>query len=75
MLQEFDIILLLLVDIRFKIKTKYPAIVRYSPIFVNDRDKLPNIGASILNRFLISNWSNGLVRCVNLSIFYDININ
>jgi hypothetical protein len=68
-LQEFEIILLLLVDIRFRTKTKYPPIVKYKPIFVSDKDKLPNIGASMLNRFLISNWSNGLVRCVNFTIF------
>ena len=29
-------------------------------MFVRDKDKLPKIGASRLNKFLISNWSNGL---------------
>ena len=36
-------------------KTKYPPIVKYNPIFVKDRERLPNIGASKLIRFLISN--------------------
>lgn len=30
-------------------------------MFVIDNDKLPNKGASMLRRFLISNWSRGLV--------------
>ena len=30
-------------------------------MLVNDKCKLPNIGASKLNKSLISNWSNGLV--------------
>lgn len=37
-----------------------PPIVKYNPIFVNDMWILPNIGASKLKKFLISNWSNGL---------------
>ena len=61
--QEFDIILLLLVDIIFSIKTKYPPIVKYKPMFVKDKDRLPNMGASKLSKFLISNWSNGLAIC------------
>lgn len=66
-------ILLLLLDIRFNIKTKYPPIAKYRPIFVNDKDKLPSIGASRLMRFLISNWSNGLKRCEKFCIvFIDI---
>lgn len=59
--QAFETTLLLLVERRFNTKTKYPPIVRYNPMFVKDKDKLPKIGASILNKFLISNWSSGLV--------------
>ena len=36
------------------------AIVRYRPILVIDKLILANNGVSILNRFLISNWSKGL---------------
>jgi len=39
-------------------------IVRYKPILVKDMCKLPNIGASKLNKFLISNWSRGLIISV-----------
>jgi len=42
-------------------KTKPPAIVKYNPMFVKDNERLPNTGASRLIRFLISNWSNGLI--------------
>ena len=42
-------------------KTKPPAIVKYNPMFVKDIERLPNTGASRLIRFLISNWSNGLI--------------
>ena len=45
----------LFVDKRLNAKTRYPAIVRYSPMLVNDKDRLPSIGASKLSRFLISN--------------------
>lgn len=48
--------------------TKYPAIVKYKPMFVRDNDRLPNIGASMLNKFLISNWSSGLIMFVKLFI-------
>jgi len=41
--------------------TKYPAIVKYSPMFVKEIERLPSTGASRLIRFLISNWSNGLI--------------
>ena len=58
--QEFEIIFSLLVATILNINTRYPPIVKYNPIFVKDRDKLPNIGASRLIRFLISNWSKGL---------------
>lgn len=58
--QEFEIILSLFVARILDINTKYPAMVKYKPMFVRDRDKLPNIGASKLIRFLISNWSKGL---------------
>jgi len=56
-----DITLLLLLDKRLIMKTKDPAIPRYKPMFVRDRDRLPRTGASRLIRFLISNWSNGLI--------------
>jgi hypothetical protein len=52
--------LLKLVASIFKNKTKKAAIVKYNPIFVKDRCKLPNIGAFKLNKSLISNWSSGL---------------
>ncbi len=38
--------------------------VKYKPMLVNDICKLPSIGASILKKFLISNWSRGLVIIV-----------
>jgi hypothetical protein len=53
--QAFETTLLLLVASKFRTNTKYPPIVKYSPMFVRDKDRLPNIGASKLNRFLISN--------------------
>ena len=42
-------------------KTKKPAIVKYNPMFVKEIERFPNTGASRLIRFLISNWSNGLI--------------
>ena len=33
-------------------------------MLVKDKCKLPNTGASKLNKFLISNWSKGLVTLV-----------
>ena len=35
-------------------------IVKYNPMLVNEKLVSPNIGASILNKFLIENWSKGL---------------
>ena len=66
------IILFLLLEIRANIKIIYPPIIKYIPIFVKDIDKLPNMGASMLNKFLISNWSKGLnivIKFVMLSIY------
>lgn len=40
--------------------------VKYKPIFVSDKDRLPSMGASKLKRFLISNWSNGLITFKNV---------
>ena len=59
--QEFDMIWLLLLEIRFNTNTRYPPKVKYNPIFVIDKDKLPNTGAFKLIKSLISNWSNGLI--------------
>jgi hypothetical protein len=59
--QAFDTTLLLLLDKRLIMKTKLPAILKYNPMFVKDIERLPNTGASRLIRFLISNWSNGLI--------------
>jgi len=59
--QAFDTTLLLLFDTRLIMNTKYPAIVKYSPMFVKEIERLPSTGASRLIRFLISNWSNGLI--------------
>jgi hypothetical protein len=53
--QLFDTTLLWLVAIKFKINTKYAPIVKYKPMLVKEMDKLPSIGASKLNKFLISN--------------------
>jgi len=53
--QAFETTLLLLVASKFRINTRYPPIVKYNPMFVNDKDRLPNIGASKLSKFLTSN--------------------
>jgi len=42
-------------------KAKKAAIVIYKPIFVIDKFILSKSGVSILKRFLISNWSRGLI--------------
>ena len=59
--QAFHTTLLLLLDRRLIMKAKPTAIVKYNPMFVKDIERLPNTGASRLIRFLISNWSNGLI--------------
>lgn len=59
--QTFDVTLLLLLDTRLILNTKYPAIVKYKPMFVKERERSPSTGASKLIKFLISNWSNGLI--------------
>lgn len=64
--QLFDTILFWLAEIRLSINKRLPLSVKYSPMLVIDSDKLAKIGASKLNRFLISNWSNGLIWCVNV---------
>lgn len=46
---------LLFVVVKFNINSKQPAIVVYSPMFVNDNERLPSTGASILNKLVISN--------------------
>lgn len=38
-------------------------------MFVIDSDKLPNKGASMLRRFLISNWSKGLIINFVIPVF------
>lgn len=48
----------------FNVRTEKAPIVKYNPILVKDKCKLPKIGASKLNKFLISNWSKGLVIAV-----------
>ncbi len=56
----------------FKVKAIKTPIVKYNPIFVKDICKLANIGASKLNKFLISNWSNGL----QISVYkFDLTFN
>lgn len=45
---------------KFNININNVPMLRYNPMFVIDICKLPKIGASRLNKFLISNWSNGL---------------
>lgn len=42
-------------------KAKKAAIVIYNPILVIDKFILSKSGVSILNKFLISNWSRGLL--------------
>lgn len=51
-------------------KAKRLAIVMYNPILVIDKFILPSNGVSILKRFLISNWSRGLiiVSLLNMNI-------
>ncbi len=61
----------------FKVKAIKTPIVKYNPIFVKDICKLANIGASKLNKFLISNWSKGLeisVYKLDLTFNNDYNI-
>lgn len=57
---ELETILLPLVAKRFKHKIIKVPKDKYIPIFVNESWILNNIGAFILNRSLISNWSKGL---------------
>lgn len=70
------IILLLLVAKTFRDNIKKIPIVRYKPMLVKDICILAKIGASILSKFLISNWSKGLVvsvrkwLCINAVIYY-----
>lgn len=42
-------------------KAKKAAIVIYNPILVIDKFMLSKSGVSMLNKFLISNWSRGLI--------------
>jgi hypothetical protein len=53
--QAFETTLLSLLDTALRRNIRYPAIVKYNPMFVTERDKLPKIGASRLIKFLISN--------------------
>ena len=48
------------------------AIVRYNPILVIDRFMFANNGVSILNKFLISNWSSGLSIVMYFMLLYDV---
>ena len=48
-----DTILLPLVATKFKDKSTNAPRHKYRPIFVTDKDKLPNIAACKLNKFLI----------------------
>ena len=53
--QELDTIFPLFVATRLNTNTKYPPSVRYNPMLVKDKDKLPSIGAFKLIKSLISN--------------------
>lgn len=58
--QLLGIILLLLVDNKLYVNIKKILIVKYKPMLVNDKCKLPNRLAFKENRSLTSNWSRGL---------------
>lgn len=45
---------------KFNININNVPMLKYNPMFVIDICILPKTGASKLNKFLISNWSNGL---------------
>ena len=58
--QLLGIILLLFVANKLYVNIIKILIVKYKPIFVNDKCKLPNKLALKENKSLTSNWSNGL---------------
>jgi hypothetical protein len=50
-------------------KAKKAAIIIYSPMLVIDKFILSKSGVSILNKFLISNWSRGLIIVKSLVLY------
>lgn len=62
--------LLKLVANIFNVNIKKKPKVKYNPMFVNDKCKLPNKGAFKLNKSLISNWSKGLW----ISVYVNLDI-
>jgi len=52
-------------------KAKKAAIIIYSPMLVIDKFILSKSGVSILNKFLISNWSRGLIIVKSSIVLYS----
>jgi hypothetical protein len=68
--QLLGIILLLLVANKLYVNIKKILIVKYKPMLVNDKCKLPNKLAFKENKSLTSNWSKGLNTKFKWLIFF-----